>query len=257
MKNFPLIALLVLLPCEKSAASEPTVFGYRIVNVYPHDKEAFTQGLFMRDGWLYESTGLRGSSSIRKVRLDTGLVAQQHDLADQYFGEGIVDWNDSLIAVTWHSGQCFVFAIDAFVEQDRFKYVGEGWGLTRSDSHLILSDGTPILRFLNPQSFKTEKTISVTINGQAVRNLNELEWVKGEIFANVWRSDWIVRINPGSGAVTGLVDLSGLLTAAERAAAGTDVLNGIAYDSNANRIFVTGKNWPKLFEIELVERDAE
>ncbi len=139
----------------------------------------------MRDGWLYESTGLRGSSSIRKVRLDTDLVVQQHDLAEQYFGEGIVDWNDSLIAVTRNSGQGFVFAIDAFAAQDRFKYAGEGWGLTRSDSHLILSDGTPVLRLLNPQSFETEKTISVTITGQAVRNLNELEWVEGEILADV------------------------------------------------------------------------
>lgn len=257
MKDLQFIVLLILLSWSAIAAGEPTVFGYRAVNVYPHDTQAFTQGLFIRDGWLYESTGLRGSSSVRKVSLESGRVARQIDLDDQYFGEGIVDWNDSLIAVTWHSGQGFVFALDDFTETDRFNYTGEAWGLTRSDSHLVLSDGTPVLRFLNPNTFQIERTVTVTLEGQAVRNLNELEWVEGQILANVWQTDWVVRINPVSGNVTGLADLSGLLTPAERSESGTDVLNGIAYDAESKRLFVTGKNWPKLFEIELVEKVSE
>lgn len=257
MNKYALFLLLALLPSESSQSEEPPVFGYKVVNAYPHDEEAFTQGLFIRHGWLYESTGKRGSSSIRKVRLDNGQVVQQLNLDNKYFGEGIVDWKDNLISVTWHAGQGFVFSIDEFVRQDSFGYDGEGWGLTRNESHLILSDGTAVLRFLDPNSFDVEKSVTVTLNGQPVRDLNELEWVEGEIFSNVWRTDWVVRIDPESGVVTGLIDLTGLLSNADKSGARADVLNGIAYDSGTNRLFVTGKYWSKLFEIELVEKPHE
>lgn len=257
MNKFTLLLLLVFCPCEPTVGDEPPVFGYKVVNVYPHDENAFTQGLFIRDGWLYESTGLRGSSSIRKARLRDGHVVQQHNLDNRYFGEGIVDWKDNLISVTWHSGHGFVYSIDDFASKDRFSYDGEGWGLTRSDSHLILSDGTAVLRFLNPASFEVENSVTVTLDGRAIRNLNELEWVKGEIFSNVWRTDWVVKINPESGLVTGIIDLAGLLSDADKSGTNTDVLNGIAYDSESNRLFVTGKNWPKLFELELIERHSK
>jgi glutamine cyclotransferase len=257
MNKYSLLVLFALSACDASLGEEPPIYGYRVVNVYPHDEKAFTQGLFFREGWLYESTGLRGSSSIRKVHLDSGRVVQQRNLDNQYFGEGIVDWKENLIAVTWHSGQGFIFSIDDFAGRGRFNYDGEGWGLTRSDSHLIMSDGTAILRFLDPISLEVERSVTVTLNGRAVRNLNELEWVEGEIFSNVWHSDQVIRIDPVSGTVTGLIELSGLLSDADKLGAKTDVLNGIAYDAESNRLFVTGKNWPKLFEIELFEKPSE
>lgn len=257
MKRVLTTAFLCLFCCNACAESRPITLGYQIVNVYPHDRQAFTQGLFYRDGWLYESTGLRGSSSVRQVHLETGRIARQIELESKYFGEGIVDWNDSLIAVTWHAGRGFVLALDDFTEQGQFKYSGEGWGLTRNDSLLILSDGTPKLRFLDPETFQIEKTITVALNGQTLRNLNELEWVEDAILANVWKTDSVVRIDPESGNVTAVADLSGLLSFAEKAEAGTNVLNGIAYDADSKRLFVTGKNWPKLFEIELVETVSE
>lgn len=252
---YVIVALLIVLVCESSYGDEPQIFDYRVVNVYPHDAAAFTQGLFFRNGWLYESTGQYGSSSIRKVRLEDGRVAQRHDLEDRYFGEGIVDWRDSLVAVTWRSGQGFVLSIDDFVPRERFAYTGEGWGLTRNDSHLILSDGTEVLRFLNPESFEVEHTVTVTLDGKPVRNLNELEWVEDELLSNVWRTDWVLKIDPQTGVVTGLIDLSGLLSPEEKR--GADVLNGIAYDSGNDRLFVTGKRWSKLFEIETFKRPSD
>ncbi len=238
----------------RSADGEVPEFGYRIVNVYPHDRNAFTQGLFFRDGVLYESTGLQGFSTIRSVSLTTGEVVRQLDLAPQYFGEGIVDWGDRLISVTWRAKRGFVFAIDDFAEQGRFTYDGEAWGLTRDEFSIILSDGTERLRFLDPESFAEIRSIVVTLRGRKVRNINELEWIEGEIYSNIWQTDWIVRINPKSGIVTGMIDLSGLLPSSDRISGHTDVLNGIAYDAESKRIFVTGKNWPKLFEIELVDK---
>ena len=252
--RFSVAAILCwLLPTVHSYAGDVAMYGYRVVNVYPHDKNAFTQGLFFRDGGLYESTGLRGFSSIRRVSLITGEVIRRYDLPGRYFGEGIVDWGDRLISVTWRSGRGFIFAIDSLEQQGSFLIEGEGWGLTRDDSRIIMSDGTEMLRFLDPNTFSETGRVAVSLRDRSVRNLNELEWVDGELFANVWQTDWILRIDPRSGVVKGLVDLSGLLPESDRIPGHTDVLNGIAYDAESKRLFVTGKNWPKLFEIELVE----
>jgi glutaminyl-peptide cyclotransferase len=251
------VCLLVLVPAAQSIGHELVTYGYRVVNVYPHDSNAFTQGLFFRDGKLYESTGQYGSSSIRRVSLTTGEVLKKYDLAGQYFSEGIVDWNDRLISVTWRSGMGFVFRLDDFSTLETFRFAGEGWGLTRDNSHIIMSDGTEKLRFLDPETFAEEKTLSVSLRNRDLLYLNELEWIEGAIFANVWQSNWIVRINPDSGDVTGLVDLSGLLPESDRIPGHTDVLNGIAYDSARKRLFVTGKNWPSLFEIVLIEKTGE
>jgi glutaminyl-peptide cyclotransferase len=226
-------------------------YGYDIVHTYPHDPSAFTEGLFYLNGFLYESTGLEQHSSIRKVRIETGEVVQKLDIPAQYFGEGIVNWHGHLISLTWKSHVGFVFDLATFKLQRQFQYEGEGWALTRDDKELIMSDGTSELRLLNPRTLTETGRIQVTLEGKPLRDVNELEWVNGEIYANVWQTNWIVRIDPGSGRVVGLVNLSGLLRPSDIVKGQTDVLNGIAYDAKGNRLFVTGKNWPKLFEIRL------
>jgi glutaminyl-peptide cyclotransferase len=233
-----------------SAAPGLPVYGYSIQRVYPHDPNAFTQGLQYADGFLYEGTGRHGESSIRKVKLETGEVLQQRDVPREHFGEGIVLWKADLIQLTWQSQLGFVYDRSTFDVKRTFSYQGEGWGLTHDGSSLIMSDGTPELRVLDPETFAERRRIKVAAGGVPVANLNELEFVNGEILANVWSSDRIARIAPLTGEVTGWIDLSGLLTPAERRS--TDVLNGIAYDAAGNRLFVTGKYWPKLFEIALV-----
>jgi glutaminyl-peptide cyclotransferase len=233
------------------ARAAPPIYDVDVVHTYPHDPGAFTEGLFYLDGFLYESTGLEGHSSIRKVRLTTGVVVQQVEIAPQFFGEGIVNWRDRLVSLTWKSEVGFVFSLKSLKLQKQFHYPGEGWALTQDGRHLIMSDGTPVLRYLDPQTFAETGRVTVTLDGKSVRNINELEWVKGEIYANVWETDWIVRIDPASGHVVGLVNLAGLLTPAERPGGIDGVLNGIAYDAKGDRLFVTGKNWPKLFEIRL------
>jgi glutaminyl-peptide cyclotransferase len=245
-------------PVPSSAAPEAAprpagvpVYGYQIVHVYPHDPHAFTEGLFYLHGFLYESTGLEGHSSIRKVRLDTGEVLQRRNVPAQYFGEGIVNWKHRLISLTWKSHIGFVYDLASFGLERQFSYPGEGWALTQDGTHLIMSDGTEELRLLDPETLREIRRLRVTFLGQPVRDLNELEWVKGEIYANVWQTDWIVRIDPNSGAVVGLINCRGLLQPADRIEGATDVLNGIAYDAKDDRLFVTGKNWPKLFEISL------
>jgi glutaminyl-peptide cyclotransferase len=225
------------------------VYTYQIVRVYPHDPNAFTQGLQYVDGVLYEGTGLNGRSSIRKVKIETGEVLQKRDIAEEYFGEGITIWKNELIELTWKSETAFVFDKTTFEERRRFKYAGEGWGLTHNGVHLIMSDGSDRLRLLDPSTFAERRRIPVTAEGLPVQHLNELEFVKGEIFANIWQTERIARIAP-DGRVTGWIDLRGMLTAAERAK--VDVLNGIAYDAAGDRLFVTGKLWPKLFEIRVV-----
>ena len=225
------------------------VYTYTVQRTYPHDPSAFTQGLQYLDGVLYEGTGLEGQSSIRKVRLDSGEVLQQRDLPPEHFGEGIVVWQSDLIQLTWRSQLGFVYDRSTFALKRTFSYPGEGWGLTHDGSSLIMSDGTADLRVLDPATFAVRRRIRVTAEGVPVVNLNELEFVEGEIFANLWGSDRIARISPLSGDVTGWIDLSGLLTAAESRTA--DVLNGIAYDAATKRLFVTGKLWPKLFEIRI------
>jgi glutaminyl-peptide cyclotransferase len=249
----PLKLSLVLWALSFAIAARAAVpiYDVEVVHSYPHDTAAFTEGLFYLNGFLYESTGLEQHSSIRKVRIDTGAVVQKVDIAPRYFGEGIVNWQGHLISLTWKSQTGFVFDLNTFKLQRQFKYPGEGWALTRNDKQLIMSDGTSDLRFLDPKTLTEAGRIHVTMEGKPVLNLNELEWVKGEIYANVWQTNWIVRIDPGSGEVVGLVNLTGLLRPSDIVKGQTDVLNGIAYDAKGDRLFVTGKKWPKLFEIRL------
>jgi len=228
------------------------VAGYQVVRVYPHDSNAFTQGLQFVDGVLYEGTGLNGRSSIRKVKLETGEVLKRRDVPAQHFGEGIAVWKTDLIELTWQSQVAIVYDKDTFEQRRTFAYSGEGWGLTHDGTNLIMSDGTEYLRVLDPATFQVRKRIRVMAGQVPLRNLNELEFVKGEVLANIWTTDYIARINPETGRVVGYLDLRGLLTASERPSDG--VLNGIAYDAQRDRLFVTGKLWPKLFEIRVVHQ---
>jgi glutamine cyclotransferase len=248
-----ILASCVALCAGTSQAAVP-LYDYEIVHTFPHDPSAFTEGLFYLDGFLYESTGLEQHSTIRKVRIDTGAVVQKLDIPPQYFGEGIVNWDGHLISLTWKSHVGFVFDLATFKLQKQFHYEGEGWALTQDGKQLIMSDGTAELRFLNPQTLLETNRIQVTLDGKPVRNVNELEWVKGEIYANVWQTNWIARIDPRNGHIVGLIDLTGLLSPAERVEGPDGVLNGIAYDAKGDRLFVTGKNWPKLLEIRLRKR---
>jgi glutamine cyclotransferase len=237
--------------CAMASQAAIPVYDVDVVHTYPHDPAAFTEGLFYLKGFLYESTGLERHSTIRKVRLETGAVVQKIDIPAQYFGEGIVNWRGHLISLTWKSQIGFVFDLDSFRLQRQFQYAGEGWALTRNDKQIIMSDGTPELRFLDPSTLRETGRIEVTLDGKAVRYVNELEWVKGEILANVWETNWILRIDPRSGQVVGAINIAGLLKPEDIVAGRTDVPNGIAYDAKNDRLFVTGKNWPKLFEIRL------
>jgi glutaminyl-peptide cyclotransferase len=227
-------------------------YGYSIVRTYPHDRDAFTQGLQYVDGVLYEGTGLQGRSSIRKVDLESGRILQQRDVPAEYFGEGITIWKSELFQLTYQSGTAFVYDRLTFAPRRSFNYVGEGWGLTQDGKSLIMSDGTEYLRFLDPATFAERRRVRVTAGGAPLKSLNELEYVKGEVFANVWQTDQIARIDPSSGRVLGYIDLRGLLNPRELRSA--DVLNGIAYDPAGDRLFVTGKLWPKLFEIKLLRK---
>ena len=228
------------------------VAGYQVVRVYPHDSNAFTQGLQFVDGVLYEGTGLNGRSSIRKVKLETGEVLKRRDVPAQHFGEGIAVWKTDLIELTWQSQVAIVYDKDTFEQRRTFTYSGEGWGLTHDGTNLIMSDGTEYLRVLDPATFQVRRRIRVMAGQVPLRNLNELEFVKGEVLANIWTTDYIARINPETGRVVGYLDLRGLLTASERPSDG--VLNGIAYDAPRDRLFVTGKLWPKLFEIRVMNQ---
>lgn len=232
-------------------AQGAAVDGYRVVNVYPHDTDAYTQGLIVRGGFLFESTGRYGQSTLRKVELETGRVVQQHRLDRAYFAEGLTEWNGQLVQLTWRSQIAFVYDLVSFAPRRTFGYSGEGWGLTHNQQEFILSDGSATLRFLSPTSFRETRRLVVRDGGIPVRDLNELEYVRGEIYANVWHTDRIARISPQSGQVTGWIDLKGLMAAAYRLDAEA-VLNGIAYDETRNRLLVTGKLWPRVFEIEVV-----
>ncbi len=259
-----LAAALVFFVAGGSFAAEAPipVWGYRVVHAYPHDRGAFTEGLFWKDGYLYESTGLNGRSTIRQVRLETGEVVQKVALPDELFGEGIVEWKDRLIGLTWQSQLGFVLDRKTFELKGRFSYPGEGWGLTHDDREIIMSDGTAELRFLDPETLRETHRVKVAAGGEPVTQLNELEWVDGEIFANVWQTNRIARIDPKTGHVVGWIDLAGLLRTGssgprrEDADPNVDVLNGIAWDAATRRLFVTGKYWPKLFEIQLVRRSG-
>jgi glutamine cyclotransferase len=229
------------------------IYGYRIVKVYPHDPNSFTQGLLFHKGFLYESSGLRGRSTVRQVELDTGKVLKVHHLPSRYFGEGLTLWQEKLIQLTWRSGVGFVYDVRDLHKRMAFKYHAEGWGITQDGTFLIVSDGTPTLRLWNPETFTELNRIRVHHHGKAIANLNELEFINGEIYANIWKTDYIARISPKTGEVVGWIDLTNLLGAVDSAAR-PDVLNGIAYDASEDRIFVTGKLWPKLFEIELIPK---
>lgn len=253
-KGLFLAVLLIAGAAAPAWAGAPPQYGYTVVKAYPHDPGAFTQGLLWRDGFLYESTGLHGRSSVRKVTLETGVPEQERLIDSRHFGEGVVDWKDRLITLTWQDEMGFIFDLATFERIGEFSYPGEGWGLTRDETRIIMSDGASALRFLDPETLKETGRIQVTDDGKPVDNLNELEWVKGEVLANIWQTDRIARIDPKTGHVTGWIDLSGLLSPDDRAGRQVDVLNGIAYDAATDRLFVTGKLWPKLFEIRLTPK---
>ena len=249
-----LMGMIGFLPAQRRGGAQPRaqVYGYQVVRSYPHDSEAFTQGLEFADGFLYESTGLNGRSSIRKVALGTGDVVQRRAVGAEHFGEGITIWQDKLFELTWQSQLALVYDRRTFQPLRTFSYSGEGWGLTHDGTSLIMSDGTAALRFLDPVTFRERRRVTVTDGGAPVKELNELEFVRGEVWANVWTTDFIVRVDPATGRVTGWIDLRGLLPPNQRA--GDAVLNGIAYDAPNDRLFVTGKLWPRLFEIKLNKR---
>jgi glutamine cyclotransferase len=234
---------------ETPPETDIPTYRYKIVNTYPHDPQAFTQGLEFHDGYLYEGTGLKGKSSLRRVELRTGRVVQIHRLPSEYFGEGITILGDKIYQLTWQNGVCFVYDKRTFRQITQFRYDGEGWGLTNDGKHLIMSDGSEVITFRDPDTFAEVRKITVRAQGKPVKNLNELEYIEGEIWANIWYSDIIARIDPSTGIVKAWVDMEGLPVPNRDIEA---VLNGIAYDRQNKRIFVTGKNWSKLFEIELV-----
>jgi len=236
-----------------AAADDAPVYGYTVTHMWPHDTHAYTEGLFYLDGYLYEGTGNVGQSFVRKVELQTGKVLQQVATpGPAFFGEGIVAWKDRLIELTWRGQQGFVFDLATLKPLARFSYPGEGWGLTSDGTHLLMSDGTPTLRLLDPETLQQVGSIDVTANGEPLANLNELEWVNGQIYANVWMTRRIARIDPASGKVVGWIDLGGLEPRPEDTPdPDNDVANGIAYDAAGDRLFVTGKRWPHVYEIRL------
>jgi glutamine cyclotransferase len=228
----------------------PVKYGYEIVHIYPHDPGAFTQGLVFIDGKLYEGTGQEGRSSLREVELQTGHVLKKVDVPEPYFGEGIALLNNKVYQLTWQHQVGFIYNADNFEQVGKFNYTGEGWGLTTDGHSLILSDGSNRIRFLDPDSFQVTKTIAVVDGNLPVNELNELEYINGEIYANIWHDNRIVTIDPQTGRITGWIDLNGLLPPGD-VQDDEAVLNGIAYDQAGNRLFVTGKLWPRLFEIKL------
>ncbi|NML11716.1 glutaminyl-peptide cyclotransferase [Sphingobium sp. AR-3-1] len=246
-------ALLALFSAFVLAPPAQADTPWTLVKTYPHDSTAFTEGLFFLDGALYESTGLEGQSDIRKVALKTGKVLQRRVVDPPYFGEGIVNWGGKLVSLTWRHRRGFVWNLADFAPLSEFRYDGEGWGMTQDGRSLIMSDGTAQLRFLDPDRLTERRRITVTWNGRAVDRLNELEYVKGEVWANIWYDTRIARIDPATGAVIDWIDVAPL----RKAAGVTDseaVANGIAYDAAKDRVFITGKNWPKLFEIKVAPK---
>jgi len=252
-------ALLALTLAVLAAASARAADTYQVVHTYPHDAQAFTQGLIYLDGHLYESTGIKGHSSLRMEDVETGRILQFQDVPDKYFAEGLAAWKsgstDTLIQLTWQEHVALVYDRLTFRFVRTLPYTCEGWGLTQDGKNLILSDGTATLRFFDPVTFQLVRTIQVKDRGHPVTKLNELEFIHGQIYANIWYSDRIARISPATGKVLGWIDLAGLLPQSERSGPGA-VLNGIAYDAEHDRLFVTGKLWPKLFEIKVIPEAA-
>jgi glutamine cyclotransferase len=245
-----LSAVTLVLLGNTPVDREPVHYKYNVVNVYPHNKSAFTQGLVFEGGFLYESTGRYGQSTLRRVELETGNITQLHSLPDQFFGEGITIFEDKIVQLTWKSGKGFVYDRISFDLLQEFEYPTQGWGITHNGSALIMSDGTATLYFLDPETFQTIGQVEVH-DEEPVDDLNEVEYINGSVYANIWKKDQIAIINPETGQVTGWIDLSGINDSEKTT---ENVLNGIAYDQNGNRLFVTGKRWSKLFEIELVPK---
>jgi glutamine cyclotransferase len=250
--KFIFVSLLIFATLAAGQTSHKSApeYAFEIVQTYPHDSSAFTQGLVYQNGYFYEGTGLRGQSSLRQVRIETGEIVRKTDLAPEYFGEGIAILGDKVFELTWQSHVGFVYALNDFRFLRQFSYSGEGWGLTTDGRELFMSDGTSEIRVLDPNTFAVKRRIKVRDGITPVTQLNELEFVDGEIFANVWQSNRIARISPHTGEIVGWIDLTGLLSPIYRVAEG-GVLNGIAYDAQKKRLFVTGKLWPKVFEIRL------
>ncbi|MGD0978077.1 MAG: glutaminyl-peptide cyclotransferase [Candidatus Bathyarchaeia archaeon] len=241
--------MFLVLVDDKPANSTAVRYTFSVVNVYPHDTNAFTEGLVFENGFLYESTGLYGNSSLRRVDLETGKVLQVHTLQAQYFGEGIAIVGDEIVQLTWQSHVSFVYDKATFSLLQEFEYPTEGWGLTYDGKRLIMSDGTSNLYFLDPVTFKRIGQVAVHDTGP-VTELNELEYIKGEVYANIWEQSKIAVINPQTGQVTAWIDLTGIQDSKNQYP--NNVLNGIAYDTNGDRLFVTGKMWPHIFEIKLI-----
>jgi len=246
-------------PVYIMADSAPEIYTYKVINTYPHDKEAYTQGLEYYNGFLYEGTGQLGESSIRKVELETGKVLLQQDLDEKYFGEGITIFNNKIHQLTWKGGKGFVYNLETFEQEKEFKYTKsrEGWGLTNNGDRLIKTDGTERIWFLNPETLIEESYIEAYTNKRKVENLNELEYINGMLYANVWQQNSILIVNPKSGKVEGVANLNSLkelIKKEQKLQEGDDVLNGIAFDKENNRLFVTGKHWGKLYEIELIKK---
>lgn len=247
--RFALCAALALAAAPAAAALP--VAGFKVVATYPHDTGAYTEGLFWLDGALYESTGMPGRSGLRKVRLSDGAVLQHQSIDAHLFGEGIVNWGDEIISLTWRDQVGFRWDRKTLEVNSTFRYAGEGWALTQDGKHIIMSDGTPVLKFLDPVTLNEVRRVTVTAEGRPLANINELEWVKGEVLANIWQTNRIARIDPRTGAVKGWIDLTGLPETVEPHD-NDSVLNGIAYDARRDRLFVTGKDWPHLYEIRVV-----
>lgn len=254
---------------SSKAQNAVKVYSYKVDNVFAHDETAFTQGLFFNDGYLFESTGQYGQSDIRKTDIQTGNIIQATNIEDYYFGEGMVKVEDKIVSLTWKSGTGLIHSADDFKRQGSYTYQGEGWGLAYDGKKLIMSDGTNQLRFFDPVSYKPIGSKAVTLKGRPLRKINELEWIEdhpligsGKVLANIWQTDWIAIINVDSGVVEGLIDMSGLLPdediiRMQRLTRRENVLNGIAWDKNNKKLFVTGKNWPKLFEITLTFKEYQ
>ncbi|MCU0462044.1 MAG: glutaminyl-peptide cyclotransferase [Bacteroidales bacterium] len=246
--NAKAVVRLIIVYSDKP----PKRYGYKVIHTFPHDKDAFTQGLFFSNGVLYEGTGQQTGSTLREVELTTGKVIRQLNLSSDLFGEGITLYNNRIYQVTWQSKVGFVYERSTFRQINKVYYQSEGWGLTTIDDRIVMSDGSNVLYFYEPESFTVLSRVEVYDDERKVDSLNELEYINGEIWANLWMKNLIARIDPASGKVTGYIDLKGILTDPDTDT-GVNVLNGIAFDSENNRIFVTGKNWPKLFEIRVTE----
>jgi glutamine cyclotransferase len=250
---FLICGSLIVGQAVRPAPSAMPEYTFRVIHSFPHDPKAFTQGLVYHDGFFYEGTGLNGRSSLRKVRLETGEVLKRVDLPPEYFGEGIALVKNEIVQLTWRSQVGFVYTLDDFRFLRQFSYTGEGWGTTTNGNEIFMSDGTAVIRVLDGGTLRVKRRIKVHDGSTPITQLNELEFVEGEIFANVWQTNRIARISPLTGRVTGWIDLSGLLNPMYKLDSGA-VLNGIAYDAPGKRLFVTGKLWPNIFEIQLVRK---